>query len=293
MNPLRKKFDQYMIVNRLADNTRELYINAIAGLARYFSRSPDTLTNNQIQDYLFYIINVRELAWSTCNVFIAACCCFFKGFLKWDDIQLTLPSRPRDRRLPTVLSVDEVRAVIEGAANLKHRTLLMTVYCAGLRVSEVVALEPHHIQSGRMMIQVKESKGRKDRYTILTKDLLEQLRHYWREERPDNWLFPSNKYPQEPLSRAGALHAFNIATKKASVNVPKGQGIHTLRHCFATHLLEDGVDLFTIKSLLGHTSLETTSKYLHVANPSKIASIKSPLMNGSTDPDNGVIRRVA
>lgn len=293
MTQLRKKFDQYMIVNRLADNTRELYINAIAGLARYFSRSPDTLTNNQIQDYLFYIINVRELAWSTCNVFIAACCCFFKGFLKWDDIRLTLPSRPRDRRLPTVLSVDEVRAIIEAAANLKHRTLLMTVYCAGLRVSEVVALEPHHIQSGRMMIQVKEGKGRKDRYTILTEDLLEQLRHYWIEERPDNWLFPSKKYPQEPLSRAGALHAFNIATKRAGVNVPKGQGIHTLRHCFATHLLEEGVDLFTIKSLLGHTSLETTSKYLHVANPSKIASAKSPLMNGSTDPGSGVIRRAA
>lgn len=293
MTQLRKKFDQYMIVNRLAENTRELYINAIAGLARYFSRSPDTLTNNQIQDYLFYIINVRELAWSTCNVFIAACCCFFKGFLKWDEIQLTLPSRPRDRRLPTVLSVDEVRAIIEAAANLKHRTLLMTVYCAGLRVSEVVALEPHHIQSGRMMIQVKEGKGRKDRYTILTEDLLEQLRHYWREERPANWLFPSKKYPQEPLSRAGALHAFNIATKRAGVNVPKGQGIHTLRHCFATHLLEEGVDLFTIKSLLGHTSLETTSKYLHVANPSKIASTKSPLMNGSTDPGSGVIRRAA
>jgi len=278
-NQLRQKFNKFMIIRRLSENTRKQYIYSIASLARYFNRSPETLSSEQLQDYCFYIIDKRKMAWSSCNGFICACYCFFRDFLKWDEIQLSLPRRPRDRKLPTVLSVQEVRMLLQAAANLKHKTLLMTVYCAGLRVSEAVTLQAHHLQSDRMMIQVKQGKGRKDRYTVLTEDLLAQLRHYWQTEHPDKWLFPSHKYPQKHLSRAGALHAFNTAKRKSGITVPKGQGIHTLRHCFATHLLERGVDLFTIKSLLGHTKLETTAKYLHVANPNKVALCKSPLMD--------------
>ncbi len=279
MSKLRQEFNKFMVYRRLSENTRKQYIYSIASLARYFNRSPETLTTKQLQDYCFYIIAKRKMAWSTCNVFICACYCFFRDFLKWDAVQLSLPPRPRDHKLPTILSVNEVRKILKAAANLKHQTLLMTIYCAGLRVSEAVTLQSHHLQSDRMMIRVEQGKGRKDRYTILTEDLLTQLRRYWQSAHPKNWLFPSNKYPQEHLSRSGALHAFKIACKDAGVNIPKGQGIHTLRHCFATHLLERGIDLFTIKSMLGHTKLETTAQYLHVANPNKISLCTSPLMD--------------
>jgi integrase/recombinase XerD len=280
MSQLREKFNQYMIIRRLSANTQDSYIFAVAGLAKYYNKSPDILTKKQIHAYFLHCIEKKQLAWQTCNVILSAFSCFFKGFLSWDDIQLSLPPRPRDHQLPRVLSVGQVKKLLQSTDNLKHQALLMAVYCAGLRVSEVVSLQPHHIESDRMMIRVEQGKGRKDRYTILTCDLLEKLKVYWKQYQPEKWLFPGRD-PQEPMARASALHVFNHVMKRAGLKIPKGQGIHTLRHCFATHLLEQGVDLFTLKTLLGHTSIETTSKYLHVASPGKKILIKSPLMQTS------------
>ncbi|MBT7992224.1 tyrosine-type recombinase/integrase [bacterium] len=267
-----------MIQQRLSSNTRKQYCHSIYSLAKYYSQSPDQLSNLQIQDFLVYMLKVRKLACSTCNVFISSCVCFFNNFLKNESIKLSLLPSRRSHKLPTVFSENEINILFKSAPNLKHQTLLMTVYYSGLRSSEVISLKAHHIQSDRNMIKVEQGKGKKDRYTILPQILLKQLRLYWRTALPKHWLFPSHKFQQNHLSRHGALHAFNKVKKKAGLNTPKGQGLHTLRHCFATHLLESGVDLFTIKTLLGHSSLETTTKYLHIANPSKVAQNKSTLV---------------
>ena len=188
-------------------------------------------------------------------------------------MELQLPRKKTPVKLPEVLSVDEVKRVINAPSNIKHRVILMTAYSAGLRVGEVVRLKLRHIVSARMLILVEDGKGVKDRYTILSKTLLENLRQYWQSHRPTKWLFPSTN-PQNHISRSTAQKLFASAKNKAGVS--KGRGIHTLRHCFATHLLEAGYDITTIQKLLGHRHLSTTLVYLHVSKLA-ICAVRSPL----------------
>jgi len=272
---LRKQFNDHMILRGFSPKTKDAYIGAVAGLAKYYRFSPDTLNNDQIQAYLLYLIKDRKLAWSSVNVVFSALRCFYIQVLKWDQTRFHIPSRPRQKKLPKLLSVEQVNNLLKAASNIKHRALLMTVYGGGLRVSEVVRLKPHHIESERMMIRVEQGKGKKDRYTILPQSLLDQLRAYWKVCRPHSWLF-FGRDKDKPIAIATAQGIYNNAKNKAGIN--KGNGIHTLRHCFATHLLDQGVDIFTIKQMLGHTALVTTSKYLHTTKE-KITAVKSPLDN--------------
>ena len=272
-SPLRKQFSNYMTLRGFSPKTKEAYIGAVAGLAGYYYTSPDKLNNDRIQAYLLYLIKKRKLAWSSCNVVFSGLRSFYINVLKWDKTQFHIPSRPRQKTLPILLSVEEVELLLNAASNIKHRSLLMTVYGAGLRVSEAVHLKPHHIESNRMMIRVDQGKGKKDRYTILPQRLLVQLRKYWKACHPESWLF-FGKNKNKPMPIATAQKIYYNAKKKASIT--NGKGIHTLRHCFATHLLDQGVDIYSIKQMLGHTALVTTSKYLHTTNE-KIASVKSPL----------------
>jgi site-specific recombinase XerD len=199
----------------LARSTKEAYLRSVTTLAAYYQCPPDQLVNDQIQEYLRHIIEDRKLAWNTCNVVLCGLVCFYRSFLKWDESRLSIPPRTKSNHLPIILSVDEVRTLLNAAINLKHHALLKTVYCAGLRVSEVVNLKPEHIESdpSRMLIRVEQGKGKKDRYTVLTTDCLETLREYWREFKPEQWIFPG-AIPGQPISKSTAQKIFTNTKKK-------------------------------------------------------------------------------
>ena len=266
-------FSNYLTLHRVAPKTKEAYLHAINGISSYHNLPPDRLNNDQIQEYLRHAIQERQLSWSSCNVLFCGLKKYYRDYLRCNESDFSIPPRPRSRKLPLLLSRKEVDRILDNAGNLKHRALLANVYGSGLRVSEVVKLRPEHIDSPRMMIRVEQAKGRKDRYTVLSKTGLELLRDYWRQYHPSQWLFPGrnkNNY----MSVSTAQQIYKRAKMKAGVT--KGKGIHTLRHCFATHLLDQGVDLVTIKRWLGHTALKTTCRYLH-ASPEHLSRIKSPL----------------
>jgi site-specific recombinase XerD len=212
---LRTRFTNHLTLLRKAPKTKCAYLHAVSDLAAYYRRPPDQLTNDQIQDYLRYLIEDKKLAWSSCNVAFSGLVCFYRGFLGWNETRLSIPPRPRIRQLPLILTVDEVRSLLGATPNLKHHALLKTVYCAGLRVGEVVRLKLHHIESdpSRMLIRVEQGKGQKDRYTVLTTDCLEILRQYWRSYRPEQWLFPGGN-PSHPLSISAAQRVYGDAKKK-------------------------------------------------------------------------------
>jgi len=212
---LRTQFLNYMTLQRFADHTKRTYVTSIKGLAKFYKQSPDTLTNTQIQDYLLYLLEDRKLTWGTVNAYLSGLVCFYRGFSKWDETKFQIPPRPRARKLPTAFSKQEVRRLLAATDNLKHRLLLQTAYSAGLRVSELVRLKPHHIESDpdRMMIRVDQGKGRKDRYTILSKKLLVDLRTYWSKYLPGKWLF-AGQNPEKHLSEAAAQRVFYLAKKK-------------------------------------------------------------------------------
>ena len=259
MTPLRKKMIRELELHRKAPGTVKVYVKAVEELAVYFRRSPDRLTTEEIRGFLHYLIADRKLAFNTCNQ-KAAGIRFFCHHVLRKPIELRVPSK-RAARLPEPLSPQEIARLLAAARNGKHRVLMMTAYSAGLRVSELVRLRPQDIHSDRMLIRVNQGKGRKDRYTLLSERLLSELRAYWREYRPQRWLF-LNQEGTDHFARDTASKAYYNLKKRAGI--VHGHGIHTLRHSFATHLLEAGVDLRLIQSLMGHSSLNTTARYLHV-----------------------------
>jgi site-specific recombinase XerD len=262
-----------MQLRRFAPGTQEAYVHGVAELARFYHRSPDELHAEEVRSYLLHLLTVRKLKWSTVNVISAALRFFYVQILGRHEVALAIPPRKTPRRLPEVLSGEEVQRLFAAAGCLKHRVLLMTAYAAGLRVSEVVALQVRDIDSSRMMLRVRAGKGEKDRYTVLSPRLLEELRAYWRAYRPALWLFPGSVADQ-PLRRGTASRVYRHAKEKAGI--AKRGGIHTLRHCFATHLLEAGVDVRTLQVLMGHNSIRTTIHYVHLT-AKKLAGTPSPL----------------
>lgn len=272
---LRSQFTKYLKLNRFSKCTQKNYILAIKGLAEFYNQSPDSLSEEQIQNYLFYLIEDKKLVWGSVNTILCGISCFYKNILKWNETQLKIPPRPQIKKLPVTLSEEEVKRLFDATTNLKHRVFLKTTYSAGLRISEVIKLRPEHIESdpSRMMIRVEQGKGKKDRYTVLSRTLLPELREYWRKYKPGQWLFRGRKSDHHITSSA-ANQIFQNAKKKAGIN--KGRGIHCLRHAFATHLLSHGTDLFTLKRLLGHTNIQTTLLYLHLV-PERITKLQSPL----------------
>jgi len=212
---LRDRFIDYMTLHRFSEHTKRNYLASIKYLTKYHNQPPDTLTNEQIQAYLLYLIKDRKISWGACNNYFSGITCFYKNVCKWDETRFYIPPRPRIKKLPAVFSMEEVKRLFAAASNLKHQLLLKTIYSAGLRVSEAVRLQPHHIESdpSRMMIRVEQGKGKKDRYTVLSKKLLPDLRRYWCKYGSQKWLFPGpNK--QHHLSIAAAQRAYRIAKKK-------------------------------------------------------------------------------
>lgn len=212
---LRTQFHNYMTLQRFSRHTKRNYTEAVKGLAKYYMQSPDKLTNEQVQEYFRYLIEDRKVSWGTCNNYFSGILCFYRNVCKWDETYFQIPPRPRIQKLPVVLSEEEVKRLLDATDNLKHKVLLETAYSAGLRMSELISLQPHHIESdpSRMLIRVEQGKGRKDRYTILSEKLLVDLRTYWKQYRPGKWVFPGQK-PERHLTPAAVHDAFGLAKKK-------------------------------------------------------------------------------
>lgn len=284
MTPLRQQLVTALTLKRYSQRTQEAYVHWVAELACYYRRSPDFLSDEEIKAYLLTLHNERKLASSTLNVAVSALRFFYRHVLarSLDAVERALP-RPRPpKRCPRVYSTTEIQRLLDtGCARFKDRVFLMTVYSAGLRLNEACHLKPLDIESSRMMIRVNQGKGRKDRYTLLSPRLLEHLRVYYRSIRPKCWLFPAPLDAQKPMVDACAQRMFYRALERAGL--PNKGGIHCLRHSFATHLVEAGVEITVIKALLGHTSLMTTAQYLHVCS-NRLSQIKSPLDLLATPP---------
>ena len=273
MKPLRQKMINDMKLRRFAQKTQEAYVSAVAGLAKYYNQSPDLLDKEKIQAYLLHLMDERRLSWSTCNVVVCGIRFFYLQTLGIDSMRLGIPPMRAQKKLPEILSFQEIQRLLKCATSLRNRVLLMTTYGAGLRVSEVVNLKLSDIDSCRMMIRVRQGKSNKDRYTMLSNRLLTELRAYYKEHKPPLWLFYGRQRDAQ-MSIGTAQKIYYSSKERAGIT--KEGGIHTLRHCFATHLLEAGVDLRTIQSLMGHASIMTTMGYLRVTSR-KLSATKSPL----------------
>lgn len=267
MNPLRQQMIDAMVLRGLAERTQSAYVSVLVQLSRHYGCSPDRLDAAQVQAWLLHRIREQHLAYATVNQAVCALKFFFGTVLGREADALTIPYARTPQRQPQILSREELARLFAAANGVRARTLLMTTYAAGLRVSEVCALRVADIDSAvdRMCIRIVGAKGGKDRYTLLTGHLLAALRLYWQACRPQSWLFPAARDKQRPLDVKSAQRMFYQARTRAGIG--KTGGIHVLRHCFATHLLEAGVDLATLSSLLGHGHLSTTQRYVHLARP--------------------------
>jgi site-specific recombinase XerD len=272
MGVLRERMVREMQLREFSASTQTLYLTTLTDLARYHHRSPDRLDGPQVQDYLLYLTRERHLAWSSVSVAASAIRFFYTQTLKRPEVAMAIPPRRKPRRLPHILSVEEVERLLSGLRHPTHRAVLMTTYAAGLRVSEVVRLQLADLDRERLMIRVDQGKRRTDRYTILSPRLLTELDQYGAGRCLTHWLFPARQ-GDHPMSPSTAQHMFVAA--KARAGIQKPGSIHLLRHAFATHLLEAGVDLRTIQVLLGHASLATTSRYLHVTRKT-LTAVQSP-----------------
>jgi site-specific recombinase XerD len=260
-------------MRNLSPHTRDAYVRAVAQLAVYHKRSPDQLDTEAVRAYLLHLINDRRVSPSTFNQVRCALRFFYRVTLGREWILDRIVCQKKAQKLPVVLSRAGVRRLFAAARRLKSRAILMTLYAAGLRVSELVGLKLADIDSQRMTIRVQQGKGRKDRYIMLSPTLLVTLRDYWKAYRPTDWLFPGQD-TQKQLDRRTVASISVNAGRRARLKRPISP--HTIRHTFATHLLEAGTDIRTIQALLGHRSLRTTALYTYVSLD-KVASTTSPL----------------
>ncbi|MGC8742224.1 MAG: tyrosine-type recombinase/integrase [Candidatus Sumerlaeaceae bacterium] len=265
MSELHQRMEDAMVLRGFAVRTREAYLSCVTALARHYRRPPDQLGGDELQAYFLHLITEKKLAYASVNQAACALRFLFESVLKRPNARFDIPMAKVPKRLPQILSREEVARLMDAAGTLRGRTLLMTTYAAGLRVSEVCALQVSDIESApdRMYLKVRQGKGSQDRYTLLSPRLLDTLRTYWRVGRPGSWLFP-NPAGSAPIDTLTAQRMYCAARDAAGIR-PEG-GIHTLRHCFATHLLEAGVDLPMLQQLLGHGHISTTMRYLHLSH---------------------------
>jgi integrase/recombinase XerD len=272
MKTIRSQFIQQMQLKGYSENTIQSYVDCLIGLSKFYNTSPDLLSDQQIRDYLHHCIVEKKLSTSWVNQCVSALKILFVQILKKEWDSLAIPRIKREKKLPVVLAKEEVKAILSEVKNIKHKTILTLIYSAGLRVGEAINLKVSDIDSKRMQIRIRQAKGAKDRYVILSAVLLDLLRTYYNLYKPKDYLFPSQM--NEQISDRTVQCIFKQACKKCKLN--KTVSVHVLRHSFATHLMEQGVSLPIIQQLLGHKSLRTTSVYLHVQQYT-IDKIKSPL----------------
>ena len=263
-----------MQVRNLSPHPQASYVQQVSLFARHFNQSPEELGPEEIRSYQVYLTNEKKLSPGSILIAVAALRFLYKVTLHKDwSLEEIIPAPKKPQKLPVVLSPEEVLQFLSCVHSIKHRTILTVCYAAGLRISEAISLKVPDIDNKRMVIRVEQGKCQKDRYVMLSPKLLEVLRAWWPVEKPKQWLFPGDRVGSHITK-----DAVELACQKAHrrCGIPKPITPHSLRHCFATHLLESGTDVRTIQLLLGHRSLVTTARYLRIAT-TKLCSTKSPL----------------
>ena len=273
MSELRDRMIRDMTVRGFAPRTHKAYIAAVVRLAKHYRRSPHEITNDEVQTYLAHLIQERKLSWSTCSQAANAFRFLYHVTLGHPRTEFHVPLPKQPQKLPEILSREEVWRLLTAPSHPRHRLLLTTIYAAGLRVSEAIALRVSDIDADRMTIRIEQGKGAKDRYVPLAARLLQDLRAYWTSAPPGVWLF-ANRQGTRPIDITVAQKIYTLAKLRAGI-VKQG-GIHALRHAFATHLLEAGVDLHTVQRLLGHRQISTTMRYFHLSQ-GRLVGTRSPL----------------
>jgi site-specific recombinase XerD len=272
MTPLRRRMTEDLILRNRTPQTIKAYTGWVADFARYFHTPPDRLGPEHVRSYLLHLVQDRQVSWDVYRQARLALRFFYTVTLgrEWVVAHVARPTVPK--KLPVVLSTDEMARFLDALENPKHRALLMTAYAGGLRLSEVAHLRVEDIDSARMVLHVRQGKGYKDRDVMLSPRLLAVLREYWKAYRPRPFLFPGRK-PDRPV----ALRTVQMVCQRAleASGLIKHVHMHTLRHSFATHLLESGTDLRTIQVLLGHRSFGSTARYLHITTAT-LKSTRSP-----------------
>lgn len=289
MTPLRQRFIDDLRLRNYAQRTIDSYVSQVAAFARHFGRSPERLGADDVRAYQLHLLQ-RRVSWSSFNQAVCALRFLYRTTLGRPEQLPLLPYGKRPKTLPSVLSPDEVLRLLEAATPPRDRVLLQVAYGCGLRLNELLHLRVTDIDSARMVIHVRQGKGAKDRLVPLSLRLLQELRAYWLVCRPRTWLFPGQRAD-------GTMTASNIQRRFGrlvqQVGLSKHCSMHTLRHSYATHLLEAGVDVLTLKALLGHSSLQTTARYLHVSTqrlqqtPSLLDLLVLPRPTGSVPPAEG------
>ena len=271
-----KLYDQMKMdleLKNYSARTRQCYLACMRSFTLHFGKSPAEMADDEIRQYLYYLIKEKKASQSVINQSYSALKFFYETTLQRQWNTLRIPRVKTRKRLPVVLSKQEVASLFSATTNLKHKAILVTIYSGGLRLGEATHLKVSDIDSRRMMIRVRQGKGMKDRYTLLGKRTLKILRIYWHTYHPSEWLFPS-RTPEESISHSSIQKTFKKALHEAGIK--KKASVHTLRHSFATHLLEAGTDLYYIQHLLGHTTASTTAIYLHITGKD-LGRIKSPI----------------
>jgi integrase/recombinase XerD len=273
MDALREQMMKDLQLKGITPGTRKKYLREVGIMADYFDKPLEALGEKEVKDYLVHMLESRELSRGTYRGYVAGIKFLYKTTLNREEVveKIQYPKAPKT--LPVVLDLAEIKAMLSVTENLKHRALLTITYSAGLRVSEAAKLKVTDIDSKRMMVRVQQGKGRKDRYSILSQTALELLRRYWRQYRPKEWLFEGQKEGTH-MCYTSIRNIFFEAKERAGITKPAS--VHTLRHSFATHLIERGTSLHHVQLLLGHRSPTTTTVYLHVSKMN-LAQVASPL----------------
>lgn len=273
MKELRERMLVDLQLSGIKPNTQKSYLREVDNLIKYFNRSPEDLSEAELKEYLLHLIQERHLSEGTFRFYVAGLKFLYRTTLKREWLVEKIRHPRARRKLPVVLDLSEVESLFAVTTNLKHKAILMITYSSGLRASETARLKITDIDSKRMMVRITQGKGSKDRYSILARMTLEHLREYWRQYHPREWLFNGMK-ENDHIAISSIQQIFHQAQKRAGIVKPAS--VHTLRHSFATHLIEAGTSLHHVQLLLGHRSPTTTTVYLHVSRLN-LAQVTSPL----------------
>jgi len=273
MGKLREMMKRDLAIKRFSKKTQECYLSRVRDISVYYNKSPDKLTRDEIKDYLHYLIEEKKYSSSYVNQCYSALKFFFEITIRKNWMMDKIPRTKRFKKIPVVLDKIEIQHLFNVTFNLKHRTILVLIYSAGLRISEALNLKVHDIDQHRMKIFVRAGKGGRDRYAILAETSLVLLRQYWNIYRPKEWLFPGPSN-DKPISASSVQKVFKKSLHYAGIKKPAS--VHTLRHSFATHLMEANCELQIIQKLMGHKYLKTTALYTHVSDK-HLSKILSPV----------------
>jgi integrase/recombinase XerD len=272
MSPERKLFLDRLSLRNLSPKTVELYLRALIKAAQFHNKSPLIMNGREIEEFLLYELRVEKLAPATVNLHIAAFKTFFNLVAPQSTVMQEIVKVKDVHKLPMVLTADEVGMMLQATSNIKHRAIIEVFYCSGVRLSELINLKIKDIDRTHKLLHVEQGKGSKSRYTILAQSALKTLEKYYWKYKPIEYLFESKDHT--PLCRRLAAKVVELAAKRAGID--KRVSPHTMRHSFATHLLEQNVSIRVIQKLLGHSDIKTTTVYLHVSNIS-ISAVLNPL----------------